>query len=63
MLSVSIVDVSVHDIVTLETNTEQQARGVCTPGNNHDNKELSICDNFSQVIFKNAKKISVGQIS
>ncbi|KAL5651072.1 hypothetical protein ACJX0J_036530 [Zea mays] len=34
--------------VIANTNTEQQTRGVCTVGNSHDNKELSICDNFSQ---------------
>jgi cobalt/nickel-transporting P-type ATPase D len=48
-----------HEIVTLETDTEQHAWGACTPANSHDDRELSICDNSSQVISKNAKQISV----
>ncbi|ONM57686.1 Polynucleotidyl transferase ribonuclease H fold protein with HRDC domain [Zea mays] len=59
-LPVSMEDTtSDHDTVTLETDTEQQARGACTPGNSHDDKEQSICDNSSQVISKNAEKISL----
>jgi cobalt/nickel-transporting P-type ATPase D len=48
-----------HEIVTLERDTEQHAWGACTPANSHDDRELSICDNSSQVISKNAKQISV----
>ncbi|XP_066397798.1 protein RRP6-like 3 isoform X2 [Miscanthus floridulus] len=49
-----------HDTATLETDTNQQARGACTPGNSHLDRELSIRDNSSQVISKNAeKKISL----
>jgi cobalt/nickel-transporting P-type ATPase D len=52
-------DASDHEIVTLETDTEQQVRGACTPSNSDDDRELSICDNSSQVISKNTEKISV----
>ena len=52
-------DASDHDILTLEIDTKQQARCACTPGNSHDDMELFICDNSSQVISKNAEKISV----
>ena len=52
-------DASNHDILTLEIDTKQQARGTCTPGNSHDDMELSIYDNSSQVISKNAEKIPV----
>ena len=48
-----------HDIVTLEIDTEQHAWGACTPANSHDDRELSIYDNSSQVISNNAKQISV----
>ncbi|XP_066390870.1 protein RRP6-like 3 isoform X2 [Miscanthus floridulus] len=49
-----------HDTATLETDTNQQARGACTPGNSHLDRELSIRDNSTQVISKNAeKKISL----
>ena len=36
-----------HDILTLDIDTEQQARGACTPKNSHDDMELSIRDNSS----------------
>ncbi|XP_021308048.1 protein RRP6-like 3 isoform X2 [Sorghum bicolor] len=60
-LPVSMEDTTFdHDTVTLKTDTKQQARGTCTPGNSHVDRELSIRDNSSQAISKNAeKKISL----
>lgn len=60
-LPVSMEDTTFDDTVALETDTEQQARGTCTPGNSHHlDSELSIHDNSSQAISKNAeKKISL----
>lgn len=60
-LAVSMEDTTFgHDTLTLETDTKQQARGACTPGNSHVDRELSIRDNSSQAMSKNAeKKISL----
>ncbi|CAN6199172.1 unnamed protein product [Urochloa humidicola] len=60
-LPVSMEDTTFdHDAATLETDNKQQVTDACIPANSHLDRDPSTCDNYNQVISKNAqKKISL----